>query len=48
MAKWEDYVKSCVDESSSYTSYDDIPSRVDMNVVITWLKLVGEARADSF
>ena len=36
--------ESCVDESLSSTSSEDVPSHVDMNGVITWPKPVGEAR----
>ena len=48
MARGEDNVESCVDESSSSTSSEDVPSRVDANGVITWLKLVREASANAF
>ena len=48
MTKEEDNVESCVDESSSSTSYEDVPSLVDANGVITWLRPVGEARENTF
>ena len=48
MARGEDNVESGMDESSSSTSFEDVPSRVDADGVITWLRPVGEARADAF
>ena len=48
MAKGEDNVESCVDESSSSILSEDALSRADVNEVITWLKPVGEARVDVF
>ena len=40
--------RSYVDEEISSSSFKDIPSSVDAIGVITWLRLVGEARADVF
>ena len=48
MTRGEDNVESCVDESSSSTLFEDVPSCVDVNGVITWLRPVGEAKADAF
>ena len=48
MARREDTIESCVDEISSSTSSEDVPSLVDANGVITWFKLVGEARENAF
>ena len=48
MARGEDNIESCMDESSSSTSSEDIPSRVDANGVIMWLRPVGEVRVGSF
>ena len=48
MARGEDNVESCMDKGSSSTSFEDVPSHVDTNGVIMWLKHVGEARADAF
>ena len=48
MAREEDIVESCVGEISSSTSFEDVPSRVNANGVITWLRPVGEARTYAF
>ena len=48
MVKEKDNVESCVDESSSSTLSEDVPSHVDANGVITWLRPIREARADAF
>ena len=45
MARGEGNIESCLDESSSS---EDVPSRVEGNGVITWLKPVRETRVDSF
>ena len=48
MAREEDNIESCVDESSSSTLFEDVPCRVEVNGVIMWLKPVRETRVDSF
>ena len=48
MARGEDNVGSHVDEGLSSTSYRDALSSVDATGVITWLRLVGESRVDTF
>ena len=48
MAKGEDNDKSYVDESSSSTSSEYVPSHVHVNRVIMWLRPIGEARANTF
>ena len=48
MAKGEDNVESCMDKRTSSTSSENVPSHVDVNEVITWLRPVREARADAF
>ena len=48
MARGEDNVESCVDESSSSTLFEDVPSRVGMNGVIMWLRPTEEARTYAF
>ena len=48
MARGEDNVESYMGKSSSSTSSKDVPSRVDLNGVITWLMPFGEARAITF
>ena len=48
MARREDIVESYVGEISSSTSFEDVPSHVNTNGAITWLKPVGEARTYAF
>ena len=48
MTRGEDNVESCVDETSSFTLFEDVPSYVDANGVITWLRPVEEAKAEAF
>ena len=48
MARGEDTIESCVDEISSSTSSEDVPSHVDANGVITWFKPIEEARENAF
>ena len=48
MARGEDNVESCVDESSSSTLFEDVPSCVGMNGVIMWLRPTEEARTYAF
>ena len=47
MARGEDNVESCMDESKLCTSFEDVPSCVDANRVITWLRPIGKAREDT-
>ena len=51
MAYRGDNVGSCGDEessSSSSGSFGDVLSRTDANGVLTWLRPIGESRADAF
>ena len=48
MARGEDSVGSREGEGPPSTSSKDVALRVDSIEVITWLKLVGEPRADAF
>ena len=51
MAGGGDYVGSCMGEepsSSSYGAFGEVFSRVDANGVITWIRPIGESRADAF
>ena len=48
MARGEDIVESSVGEISSSTLFEDVPSRVNANGVITWLRPVEEARTYAF
>ena len=48
MAKGEDSVGTREGEGSPSTSSEDVPSRVDSIRVITWLKSIGEPRAEPF
>ena len=39
----------CSGDDETFSScFEDVPSRVDGNGVITWLRPVGEARVDAF
>ena len=45
------HAESCGDEESSsfsFGTFGEVLSCADANGVLTWLKLVGEPRADSF
>ena len=48
MARGEDNVGRCVDEDPPSTSAKEVPSHVDANGVMMWLRPVGESRADAF
>ena len=48
MTRGEDIVESCVDEISSSTFSEDVPSCVDANGVIRWLKPVREDKQKHF
>ena len=48
MARWEDNVVSRVEEDPASTLPEEVLSRADAIGVITWLKSVGESRADAF
>ena len=48
MARGEGIVESSGGEISSSTPFEDVPSRVNANGVITWLRPVGEARTYAF
>ena len=48
MARGEYNIRSHVDEGSSSTSYEDVPSRVDAARVIIWLKTIRKSWAYAF
>ena len=48
MARGEDIVESSMVKISSSTSFENVHSLVNANGVITWLRLVGEARTYAF
>ena len=48
MVRGEVDPRSYANEEISSSFFKDIPFRVDAAGVITWLKLVGEARVDAF
>ena len=48
MARGEDIVESSGGKIMSSTMFEDVPSRVNANGVITWLRPVGEARTYGF
>ena len=48
MARGENSVRSHEEEGMPLTSSKDVPSLADSTRVITWLKPVGEPRADAF
>ena len=51
MAGRGDSVGSCVDEESSSSSFEtskEVLSCADANIVITWIRPVGESREDAF
>ena len=48
MAKGEDNAGRRVDEDLPSTSAKEVPLCADATRVITWLRLVGESKADAF
>ena len=48
MARGEDIVESSGGEISFSTPFEDVPSRVNANGVIMWLRPIGEARTYAF
>ena len=48
MAKGKDNVGRRVDEDLTSTSFEEVLSCEDATRVITWLRPVGDSRADSF
>ena len=48
MARGEHNIGSYVDENLPSSSFEDVPSHVDVVEVITWLRPVRESRAYAF